>query len=79
MSWSTAPRRLALQATDLADATCGKLFKIGALVTIRVRRIKFAMASSCSYKAVFATAHRALCVALKTPPEPSAPRRQGRR
>lgn len=57
-------RRLALQATDLADATCGtirrKLFKIGALVTISVRRIKFAMASGCPYKAVFATAHRAL-------------------
>jgi hypothetical protein len=34
-----AIRRLALQATDLADATCGtirrKLFKVGALVTIR--------------------------------------------
>lgn len=57
-------RRLALQATDLADATCGairrKLFKIGALVTISVRRIKFAMASGCPYRAVFATAHRAL-------------------
>jgi hypothetical protein len=57
-------RRLALQATDLADATCGtirrKLFKIGALVTISVRRIKFAMASGCPYKAVFATAYRAL-------------------
>ena len=57
-------RRLALQATDLADATCGtirrKLFKIGALVTLSVRRIKFAMASGCPYKAVFATAHRAL-------------------
>jgi hypothetical protein len=57
-------RRLALQATDLADATCGtirrKLFKIGALVTISVRRIKFAMASGYPYKAVFATAHRAL-------------------
>ncbi|MFZ2207377.1 MAG: IS1380 family transposase [Porticoccaceae bacterium] len=57
-------RRLALRATDLADATCGtirrKLFKIGALVTISVRRIKFAMASGCPYKAVFATAHRAL-------------------
>ena len=57
-------RRLALQATDLADATCGtirrKLFKIGALVTISVRRIKFAMASGCPYKDVFATAHRAL-------------------
>jgi hypothetical protein len=57
-------RRIALQATDLADATCGtirrKLFKIGALVTISVRRIKLAMASGCPYKAVFATAHRAL-------------------
>jgi hypothetical protein len=58
-------RRLALQTTDLADATCGtirrKLFKISALVTVSVRRIKFAMASGCPYKAVFATAHRALC------------------
>ncbi len=49
-------RRIALQATDLADATCGtirrKLFKIGALVTISVRRIKLAMASGCPYKAV---------------------------
>jgi hypothetical protein len=59
-----ATRRLALQATDLADATCDtirrKLFKIGALVTISVRRIKFAMASACPYKAVVATAHRVL-------------------
>jgi hypothetical protein len=59
-----ATRRLALQATDLADATCGtirrKLFKIGALVTISVRRVRFAMATGCPYKAVFATAHRAL-------------------
>ena len=58
-------RRLALRSTDLADATCGtirrKLFKIGALVTISVRRIKFAMASGCPYKDIFAMAHRALC------------------
>jgi len=63
-------RRLALQSTDLAEATCGtirrKLFKVGALVTISVRRIKFAMASGCPYKAVFATAHRARCAALNT-------------
>ena len=63
-------RRLALQATDLANASCGtlrrKLFKIGALVTISVRRIKFAMASGCPYKAVFATAHRALSAAVET-------------
>jgi hypothetical protein len=42
--------RITLQATDLADATCGtirrKLFKIGALVTIS-SRIKLAMASGC--------------------------------
>jgi len=63
-------RRLALAATDLAAASCGtirrKLFKIGALVTISVRRIKFAMASGCPYKAVFATAHRALFAAADT-------------
>jgi hypothetical protein len=49
-------RRIALQATDLADASCGtihrKSFKIDALVIISVRRIKLAMASSCPYKAV---------------------------
>jgi hypothetical protein len=42
-------RCLALQAT--ADATCGtirrKLFKIGALIAISVRRIKLAKASGC--------------------------------
>ena len=63
-------RRLALQATDLADATCGtirrKLLKIGALVTISVRRIKFAMVSGCPYKDIFASAHRALCDAVNT-------------
>jgi hypothetical protein len=63
-------RRLALQATELADATCGtirrKLFKIGARVTISVRRIKFAMASGCPYKAAFAEAHRALRDAVNT-------------
>ncbi|MGH6675907.1 MAG: IS1380 family transposase [Xanthobacteraceae bacterium] len=63
-------RRIALPTTDLADASCGtirrKLFKIGALVTISVRRIKLAMASGCPYKAVFATAHRALTAAIDT-------------
>jgi Transposase DDE domain group 1 len=57
-------RRLGLQATEFANATCGtirrKLFKIGALVTISVRRIKLAMASGCPYKAAFTTAYRAL-------------------
>jgi hypothetical protein len=63
-------RRRALHATALANATCGtirrKLFKIGALVTISVRRIKVALASGCPYKAVFAAAHRALSVAVDT-------------
>ena len=57
-------RRIALSGTDLAQATCAtirrKLFKIGALVTISVRRIKLAMASGCPYQTVFAQAHRAL-------------------
>jgi hypothetical protein len=63
-------RRIALQATDFADASCGtirrKLFKIGGLVTISVRRVKFAMASGCPCKAAFATAHRALIAAADT-------------
>ena len=63
-------RRLALQTTDLANATCGtirrKLFKIGALVTISVRRVKLAMSSGYPYKPAFAAAHRALSAALNT-------------
>ena len=63
-------RRLALKATAFANATCGtirrKLFKIGALVTVSVRRIRFAMASGCPYKGTFAAAHRALRAALDT-------------
>ncbi len=53
------------QEVDVAFAnTAGAA--IGALVTISVRRIKLAMASGCPYKAVFATAHRALCAAVDT-------------
>jgi Transposase DDE domain group 1 len=63
-------RRRALATTDLAHANCGtirlKLLKIGARVTISVRRIRFAMASGCPYKAVFATAHWALSTAADT-------------
>jgi hypothetical protein len=40
--------------------------KMGVLATISVRRIKFAMASGCPYKAIFATAHRVLCAAIDT-------------
>ena len=63
-------RRLALQTTDLANASCGsnrrKLFKIGALVTISIRRVKLAMASGCPYKSAFAAVHRALSIAADT-------------
>ena len=63
-------RRIGLQKTDMAVATCGtirrKLFKIGALVTVSVRRIKLAMASGCPYRATFAAAHQALAAAVNT-------------
>jgi len=59
-----ALRRIALQHTQFARATCGtirlKLLKIGALVRTSVRRIKFAMASGCPYQRDFATAHQQL-------------------
>jgi Transposase DDE domain group 1 len=46
-----ALRRIGLQHTPFANASCGtirlKLLKIGALVRISVRRIKIAMASGC--------------------------------
>ena len=48
-----ALRRIGLAHTQFAEATCGtirlKLFRIGALVTISVRRIRIAMASACPY------------------------------
>ncbi len=48
-----ALRRIGLAHTKFAEATCGairlKLFKIGALVSISVRRIRFAMASGSPY------------------------------
>src|SRR5208282_4806174 len=62
----TALRRLALAGTELAQATAGtirlKLLKLGALVTVSVRRIKIAIASACPLKGVFVTAHRRLCL-----------------
>src|SRR5438270_11746981 len=58
-----ALRRIALQHTQLAKATCGtirlKLLK-GALVRTSVRRITFALASGCPYQRDFALAHTAL-------------------
>src|SRR5205085_12362415 len=59
-----ALRRIALQHTQFATATCGtirlKLLKIGALVRTSVRRIKFAMASGCPYQRDFAAVHQPL-------------------
>ena len=61
----TALRRMALQGTELAQATAGtirlKLLKLGALVTVSVRRVKIAIASACPLKGVFVNAHRRLC------------------
>jgi hypothetical protein len=61
-----AVRRIGLAGTKLAVATCGtirlKLLKLGARVTISVRRVKLAFASSCPDAAVFAMAARRLCI-----------------
>jgi hypothetical protein len=64
-----ALRRIGLRHTQFADATCGtirlKLLKIGALVTISVRRIKLAMASACPYAHEFGLAHAFLAGAVR--------------
>jgi hypothetical protein len=63
-----ALRRLALQHTQFAKATCGtirlKLLKIGALVRTSVRRLTFAMASGYPYQRDFACAHAQLANAV---------------
>ena len=59
-----ALRRIGLKHTQFAKATCAtirlKLLKIGALVSISVRRIKFAMASGCPYQRDYALAYQSL-------------------
>ena len=59
-----ALRRIGLAHTQFAEASCGtirlKLLKIGALVRISVRRVKFAMASGCPWQAEWALAHARL-------------------
>lgn len=59
-----ALRRLGLQHTQFANATCGtirrKLLKIGARITTSVRRVKIAMTSGCPYAHEFALAHARL-------------------
>jgi hypothetical protein len=64
-----ALRRIALQHTEFAAATCAtirlKLLKIGALVRVSVRRIKIAMASACPHQSEFALAHLRLTAAAR--------------
>jgi hypothetical protein len=60
----SALRRIALVGTRLARASCGsirlKLLKIGALVTVSVRRIKLAMSSACPFQREWALAYARL-------------------
>jgi hypothetical protein len=62
-----AVRRIGLEATSLADATCGsirlKLLKIGALVRVSVRRVKIAMASGHPWQRDWGLAYAALAAA----------------
>jgi hypothetical protein len=64
-----ALRRIGLKHTQFADATCGsirlKLFKIGALVTVSVRRVKIAMASAYPWGHEFGLAHALLVNAAR--------------
>ena len=59
-----ALRRIGLAHTQFASATCStirlKLFKIGALVRISVRRVTVAMASAWPWQPEFALAHAML-------------------
>lgn len=53
----SALRRIGLQGTRLAKATCGtirlKLLKIGALIKLSVRRLTIHLATACPYQDVF--------------------------
>ena len=60
-----AVRRIGLAGTKLESATCGTirlaLLKIGALITISVRRVKLAFASACPARDIFELAQQRLC------------------
>jgi len=67
-----ALRRIGLAGTELAQASCGtirlKLLKIGARVTVSVRRVKLALASACPYRQIFAiAAERLRHIVLEAP------------
>lgn len=67
-----ALRRIGLRQTSFANATCGtirlKLLKLGALVRISVRRIKFALASGCPAAAEWGFAANRLIAKAHTAP-----------
>jgi Transposase DDE domain group 1 len=72
-----ALRRIGLAGTELAQATCGtirlKLLKIGAQVTVSVRRVKLALASACPGREVFAVAaERLRGIVWQAPPRQAA-------
>jgi len=62
-----ALRRIGLQHTQFATATCGTirrcLLKVGALVRKSIRRLKVAMASACPWQHEWALAHARLTAA----------------
>ena len=64
-----ALRRLALARSELARASAQtirlKLMKIGAVVTVSVRRVRFALSETCPHQAEFIAACRALGVAAR--------------
>ncbi len=60
-----AIRKIALQQTELAHATCAtirlKLFKIGAVVIRNTRRIRLLFSSYYPYQSLFQTISQRLC------------------
>jgi hypothetical protein len=70
-----ALRRIGLHNTRFTQATCGtirlKFLKIGALVTVSVRRIKVAMASGCPTAQIWGLAARRLAAAATSRGSPA--------
>jgi hypothetical protein len=64
-----ALRRIALAGTKLEKATCATirlcLLKIGAQITVSVRRVKVALATGCPWRDLFETAHQRLRAAAR--------------
>jgi hypothetical protein len=64
-----ALRRIALAGTELECATCAtlrlRLLKICVQVTVSVRRVKIALATSCPWRDLFNTAHERLSRAAR--------------